>query len=162
MEAATPRNALISFAELVDAAELEPRHSDWLEVPLCDVQEFGRLTGDPDPNHIDPVWAASHSPYRQSVLFGFQTLSLLTWLANSAGAIPKDAEVFNYGLDKVRFVGPVPVGSRIRGTFSIKWARERAPGRVLVCYSATVIVKGSDQPALVADWLGLYQGLSQS
>jgi acyl dehydratase len=137
--------------------------SDWVEITQDDVRAFGVLTRSSERIHDDPEWAAANSPYGTTVAHGFQTLSLLTafladvkpWRSQDQGA-GKGAKVsVNYGFDKVRFLAPVPVGSRVRGRFVLKRVESAGPGRTLSCMDCTVEIEGSDKPALVTEWLGL-------
>ena len=61
----------------------------------------------------------------------------------------------NYGFEKVRFLAPVPSGSKIRGRFNLKDAVEKKPGQFLLTYEVTVDIEGQDKPALIADWLAM-------
>ena len=151
----------VTLAELATGQIDGSRCSDWMTIDQVAIGAFGALTHDPDPNHIDPQWAAAHSPFGGPIAFGFQTLAMLTALAKSAGVLPTDAtDVFNYGLDRVRFVAAVPAGSRIRGRFEIAEVSRRAHDRLLVTYAVEVEVEGvSDRPAMVAHWLGLFEGV---
>ena len=61
----------------------------------------------------------------------------------------------NYGFEKVRFLAPVPSGSKVRGKFVLKNAIEKKPGQHLLTYEVTVEIEGADKPALIADWLAM-------
>jgi acyl dehydratase len=87
---------------------------------------------------------------------GFLTLSLLSRMGAEAILIPGGLKiVVNYGLDRVRFLGPVRAGSRVRGRFTLDSVEEKAPGQVLMRHTVTVEIEGEDKPALTAIWLGL-------
>ena len=108
----------LRFSDLIGDWPREPRLSEWMLVPQDDINHFGRVTKDPDRNHIDPAWALEHSPFGGPIAFGFQTLSLLTYLAKSARVIPIDVvHLVNYGFDRVRFTSPIPAGAQIRGRY---------------------------------------------
>jgi acyl dehydratase len=128
--------------------------SGWLEVGQDSISAFGHVTHDPDPNHIDPEWARQHSPYGCTIAFGFQTLSLLTFLCKEAGIKPEGIEEeYNYGIDSARFIGPVPAGARVRARCSLKGVRTRGPHHKVLTVAVQVDVEGEEKPALVADWL---------
>ena len=149
----------VSYTDLASGRFGDARRSEWLLVDQETITAFGLLTRDADRNHIDPEFAAAHSPFGGPIAFGFQSLAMLTYLANDAGAVPKDATyVVNYGFDHVRFVASVRAGERIRGCFSVADVRQRAPGGILVTYAVEVEIEGGEKPALVARWLALYQG----
>lgn len=149
----------VTFAELARGALNGPRWSQDLLIDQQTTTAFGHLTLDPDLNHIDADWAAAHSPFGGPIVFGFQSLAMLTFLGKSAGVIPPDAtHVVNYGFDRVRFVSPTPVGSIVRGRFDLAEVKPRRPGQILVTYDVQVFVQDAERPALAALWLALYEG----
>lgn len=128
--------------------------SRWLEVPQQRITDFGLLTEDPDPMHIDAAWAAAHSPYGQTIAFGFLTMSLLTAMVNDVLPRPADeVSTLNYGFDRLRLLSPVREGRRIRGHFTLKRIELRSPTQFRTVIGATVEIEGEAKPALVADWL---------
>jgi len=128
--------------------------SDWHLVEQESINAFGEITRDLDPNHIDPDWAKIHSPYRRAIAFGFMTLSLLTFLCNDAGFKPEGVkEEFNYGLESVRFLAPVPAGTRIRAKTQLKEVRPWGTHNKVLKIGVEVEAEGQTKPALVADWL---------
>ncbi|MBP6544659.1 MAG: MaoC family dehydratase, partial [Piscinibacter sp.] len=92
--------------------------SDWITVTQERIDEFARATGDHQWIHIDPVRAAA-GPFGATIAHGFLTLSLLPVMAESAIEFANVRMGVNYGLNKVRFPAPVPVGSRLRGHFKL-------------------------------------------
>lgn len=132
--------------------------SPWLAVTQEITDRFAEATLDPDWMHVDPERAAREGPFDGTIAFGFWTLSMLTWfLRESTGfEYPPGARYgFNYGLDRVRLVSPVPVGSRIRNHLAVTHIVPRGANRFLVTTHNEVEVEGSQRPALVADWLML-------
>lgn len=130
--------------------------SRWIDVPQQRITDFGHITDDPDQMHIDPTWAAVHSPFGQTIAFGFLTVSLLTRMANDVIARPRDeVSTLNYGFDRLRLLAPVLVGSRIRGVFVLKELALRSPTQFRANYGVTVEIEGQPKPALVADWLSI-------
>jgi acyl dehydratase len=128
--------------------------SCWIEVPQRRITEFGYITEDPDPMHIDPDWAAAHSPYGETIAFGFLTVALLTRMINDVLARPRDeVSTLNYGFDRLRLLSPVRVGRRIRGHFVLKSLELRSPTQYRAVFTVTVEIEGESKPALVADWL---------
>ena len=129
---------------------------DWFEIDQDRINQFADVTIDHQFIHVDPE-AAKASPFGGTIAHGFLTLSMLTHLA---GSIATDPETFkgvimgvNYGFDKVRFVSPVPSGSRIRATSVLKDAQLKDPNTIQVTRTYTVEVEGNDRPAVVADWI---------
>ena len=128
--------------------------SRWIEVTQSRITEFGHVTEDPDPMHIDTDWAAANSPYGETIAFGFLTVSLLTRMINDVLARPGDeVSTLNYGFDRLRLLSPVRVGRRVRGHFVLKSLSLRSPTQYRAVFGVTVDIEGEDKPALVADWL---------
>lgn len=129
--------------------------SGWTRLTQEDFNVFGKVTRDEDPMHTDPDWCAAHGPFPTTISFGFFTLSLLTGFSHQASPWPEGAYAINYGFDRVRFLAPVPVNSRVRGHFTFLGAEARSDGGFLTRMEVTVEIEGVDKPALVAEWLGL-------
>ena len=148
--------------QLSDRIGQEIGLSDWVTISQARIDEFSRATDDPDPMHIDPAWCEAHSPFHSTIAFGFLTLSMLTALSREALRWAHDSTVetggyaLNYGLDRVRFIAPVPVNSRIRARFVMLDAREVRPGERINKFGVTVEIEGQERPALSAEWLGMW------
>ncbi len=151
-----PTNAETAL-ELFTAALGQPEGTgEWFEVTQEQVNQFADVTFDHQFIHIDPE-AAKATPFGGTIAHGFLTLSMLVHLGAS---IPQDPARFagvlmgvNYGFDKVRFVSPVPVGSRIRATSELVDVQLKDANNLQVTRRFAVEVDGSDRPALVADWI---------
>jgi len=126
------------------------RVSDWLLVDQRLVDRFADVIGDHQFIHVDPERAAREGGFGGTIAHGFLVLSLLTQLQQSAMPPGSGVEV-NYGFDKVRFVAPVRVGSRIRARFTLVSSQARGTGR-LDTYGVTVEVEGQQKPAAIAEW----------
>ena len=135
--------------------------SEWLLVDQARITAFGALTDDLEPLHVDPDWCDAHSPIGRTMSYGFLTLSLLTAFFHEvtgrvmAGGTGSPAYPLNYGFDRVRFVAPVPVNSRVRGEFTFMERRARRDGDLLR-FAVVVELEGSTRPALTADWWTLW------
>jgi acyl dehydratase len=130
--------------------------SRWIEVDQQRITDFGRVTDDPDRMHIDPAYAAQHSPFGKTFAFGFLTISLLTRMVNDIVQRPADeVSTLNYGFDRLRLLSPVLVDSRIRGSLVLKDLSLRSPTQFRAVYTVTVEIEGQEKPALVADWLSV-------
>ena len=128
--------------------------SNWHLIDQESINAFGDVTCDPDPNHVDPDWACENSPYGFTIAFGFQTLSLLTFLCKEAGIKPSGVvDEYNYGIDAARFIAPVPSGARIRAKCVLKEVRARGAHHKILTVLVEIEVEGVEKPALVADWL---------
>jgi acyl dehydratase len=136
--------------------------SEWILIGQDMISSFGVTSLDPDPLHIDPDWAAKHSPYGGTIAFGFLTVALLTKLLHSASSTSvhndpsKNGVFLNYGFDRMRLISPVPVNAKIRGHFVLKSIEPDAKGRTIACFDCKVEIEGYERPALVADWLTIW------
>ena len=146
----------LTLADLVVRPDEPVATSDWLEVTQSQIDAFATVTRDEQWIHTDPVRAAQ-SPFGTTIAHGFLTLSLLTHLSAS---IPTPAERYdgilmgiNYGFDKVRFVTPVKVGSRIRAKAVLASVDLKDANNLQVVRTFTVEIDGEPKPALVADWI---------
>ena len=128
--------------------------SEWYEITQDNVNKFADVTSDHQFIHIDPDKAAQ-TPFGGTIAHGFYTLSLLSHFAESGCGVAVEGTKMgvNYGCDKLRFIQPVRVGSRIRGRSVLTAAIEKKPGQYLFTSQMTVEIEGVDKPALIADWL---------
>jgi acyl dehydratase len=131
--------------------------SDWLTVEQDLIDEFASSTKDLDKLHVNPAWAARETPYGGTIAFGFWTLSMLTHFSHEVGMWPVDVDyALNYGLERVRWVHPVKVGSRIRMRCTLAELTDRGEGGLLIRTSNLIEIEGEARPALTAEWLGLF------
>jgi len=126
--------------------------TDWLAVTQERIDEFAAATGDDQWIHVDRGRAASESPYGTTVAHGFLTLSLLPHFLKEAVEIQGARMGINYGLNRVRFTGPVPAGSRMRARFRLA-AAEEIEGGMQTVWSVTVEREGEAKPVLIAEWV---------
>ena len=129
--------------------------SDWLEVTQARIDQFAEATGDHQWIHVDPVRAAAELPSKSTIAHGFLTLSLLSTLIRESLHVTGLRMAINYGLNRVRFVSPVPSGSRIRALITLQ-AIDAVSEGFQVTWQVTVERKGGDKPACVADWIVRY------
>ncbi len=130
--------------------------SEWLDVDQNRIDTFADVTGDHQFIHVDPE-AAARTPFGSTIAHGFLSLSLLTRMCAEFTLIPESLVMgLNYGLDRVRFLTPVKVGSRVRAKATVGDIALRSPGRWLARYEVTVEIEGEDRPALVAQWLVMW------
>ena len=129
--------------------------SEWVLVDQDMINKFADATGDHQFIHIDEE-KAKLTPFGGTIAHGFLTLSLASAMSYDA-VRPLDGVVMgvNYGFDKLRFLAPVPAGSRIRGRFRLLAADDKGQGRWLLKHELTVEIEGGDKPALIAEWLGM-------
>jgi acyl dehydratase len=134
------------------------RTSEWFAVTQDLINEFCAATADNDWMHVDPERARRDSPFGGCVAPGFWSLAMLPHLVRQTigDKLPSGALLaINYGFDRIRFTGPVPIGARVRLAFRLVDVAPRERGRYLVRTENTVEVEGRDQPALVAEWMFL-------
>jgi acyl dehydratase len=144
--------------ELFKAAVGESEGSgDWLEISQERINAFADVTEDHQFIHVDPKLAAELSPWGTTIAHGFLTLSLLVKLSES---IPQPSERLdgivmgvNYGFEKVRFISPVKVGSRIRCSSVLAAVDQKDENTLQTTRTMTVEIEGESKPALVADWI---------
>jgi acyl dehydratase len=123
--------------------------SDWITIDQDRIQRFADATGDQQWIHVDPARAAQ-GPFGTTVAHGFLTLSLLPLMFDTGFSVADVTMGVNYGLNKVRFPAPVPVGSRLRGHFKLL-AYDALPGGAQLTVEVTVEREGQDKPVCVAE-----------
>ena len=131
---------------------------EWFQVTQEQIDGFADVTHDHQFIHVDPE-AAKNTPFGTTIAHGFLTLSMLTHLAKGASSAPEDPARYegllmgiNYGFNRVRFVSPVKVGSRIRAR-AVTTNAELKGSAVETTRSFTVEIEGEEKPALVAEWV---------
>jgi acyl dehydratase len=126
--------------------------SEWTEIDQTRVNLFADATGDHQWIHVDPERAQRESPFGGVIAHGFLTLALVPmWLDRS---VPLDARMsVNYGLNRVRFMSPVPVGSMLRATFAIEKTVDVEEGGVQANWLVTVEREGVERPVCVAEFI---------
>ena len=126
---------------------------EWVTITQEQVNLFADATLDHQWIHVDPEMAAQ-GPFGTTIAHGFLTLSLVSEIAPSV-EIPGVRMAINYGLDRVRFISPVPVGSRLRARSVLKEVHE-VPGGVQVKSEVTIELEGGEKPACVAETLSRF------
>jgi acyl dehydratase len=144
-----------NLAELQTRVGSEVALSEWFEVTQERINLFAEATEDRNWLHIEPARSALESPFKETIAHGFLTLSLLSELLKLAMSVGGVRMGLNYGLNRVRFVRPVPAGARIRGRFVLAGV-EPISGGVQATWKVTVERNGSEKPCCVAEWLVRY------
>jgi acyl dehydratase len=135
----------------------EPVVSHWFEVTQAAMNRFADATDDQDWMHTDPD-RARREGFDGTIAFGFWTLSMLTRFFRDAvgGEYPPGVRYgFNYGLDRVRFLAPIPVGGRIRNHLRVTDVRQKREAQFVIATHNEIELEGREEPAMVADWLVL-------
>ncbi len=141
---------------LRERAGQEVAVSDWLAITQDRIDHFAETTEDRQWIHVDPARAAAESPFGTTIAHGFLTLSLVSVLARQAMTLPPGKMGVNYGLNKVRFVTPVPSGTKIRGRFTPAEVSDVGGGATQVVWHIVVEREGGTKPCLVAEWIVRY------
>ncbi|MBC3916106.1 MaoC family dehydratase [Undibacterium sp. CY18W] len=139
-----------SIDELKNLIGQEVAQSDWVEITQERVNTFADATGDHQWIHIDVERAKRESPFGGPIAHGFLTLSLLPMLVANAIHLSYVKMGVNYGLNKVRFPSPVPVGSRLRARMKLLQIEDIKDGAQL-SWEVTIEREGQDKPVCVAE-----------
>jgi acyl dehydratase len=146
--------AIANVAALGEWLDRELAVSDWLDVTQARIDRFAEATEDRQWIHVDAA-RAGQSPFKSTIAHGFLTLSLVSALGQKAMRIEGLRMAINYGLNRVRFIAPVPAGSRIRGRF-VPAAMSVEGDSVQVTWRVTIEREHADKPCCVAEWLVRY------
>jgi acyl dehydratase len=146
---------LISAEKLKKMVGQENGTSDWVLIDQDRINRFADATDDHQWIHVD-IEKAKKGPFGGPIGHGFLTLSLIPIFSKSAKYLPEGMKMgVNYGLNRVRFINPVPVGSEVRSRMVISAVEEKEPGRILMITTHTIEIKGQDKPACIAEALSL-------
>lgn len=146
---------VITKDQLSDYIGKETGLSDWFLIDQERINKFADVTEDHQFIHVDKE-AAAKTPFGTTIAHGFLTLSLLSHLAGSGMVQVKGTVMgINYGTDKVRFMNPVKVDSKIRARVKLVEVSEKPGNRLLIKNEITIEIEGEDRPALIAEWLSM-------
>ena len=140
-----------SIEDAIEAVGQELGVSSWVGVDQDRINAFAEATGDHQWIHVDVERARTESPYRTTIAHGFLTLSLVPALSKNNYRVDNAKMGINYGLNRVRFLAPVPAGSRIRLRSELIDASKVNETTVDLTVRQTVELDGSDKPAAVAE-----------
>jgi acyl dehydratase len=142
----------VSEAPAAPAAAATERVSRWFSIDQDRIDAFAAVCEDEQFIHVDPERAAG-TRFGGTIAHGFLTLSMLSAMAYDAMPLRGQLSV-NYGFDRIRFLAPVPAGSRVRARFALAGSEERRPGETTCQWDVTVEIEGGgDRPALMARWI---------
>ncbi|WNG83532.1 MaoC family dehydratase [Mycobacterium sp. ITM-2016-00316] len=145
-----------NLAEFESAAGIELGPTDWLEIDQQRVDQFADATDDHQWIHVDPERAAN-GPFGATIAHGLLTLSLLPKFMHDLYRVDNVAMAINYGLNKVRFITPVPVGSKLRASSCIEQVDKLDTG-LQATMVTTIEVEGAVKPAAVVESIIRYVG----
>lgn len=128
--------------------------SDWLSIDQARIDGFAEVTGDRQWIHVDPV-RAKDGPFGSTIAHGYLTLSLVNFFLPQLLEVRGFSAGVNVGVDRLRFLAPVPVGSRIRGRGEIVHVEQKGEA-IQSVVRVTVEIDGGDKPACVVDTISRY------
>ena len=144
--------ATTTIAELPSLKGQELGTSDWIEITQERVNTFADATGDHQWIHVDVERAKAESPFGGPIAHGYLTLSLIIPMYSEVLVVSDAKMGVNYGLNKVRFPAPVPVGSKVRALVTLKDVEEVAGG-LQNTFAVTIEREGGDKPVCIAEWV---------
>jgi acyl dehydratase len=142
------------FNELKSAVGAEVGVSDWVAVTQDRINKFAEATGDEQWIHVDPERAAREMPGGTTIAHGLLSLSLIPTFIRSIIGLKGLRNTLNYGANRIRYLTPVPAGSRLRGRVAIAQAEDVPPDALRVTYKVTIEIEGGQRPACVAEVIG--------
>ena len=146
----------LTLAGLSERVGEELGLSEWATIDQARIDAFASCTGDHQWIHVDVERSRRESPFRSPVAHGYLALAMVAPLSMQVGIIPVDAAAgLNYGIDKVRFLAPVPAGARVRLRVGLAGIEPKERGQVVMKTRNTLEVEGSEKPALIAETLAL-------
>ncbi|WP_050461966.1 MaoC family dehydratase [Herbaspirillum autotrophicum] len=143
---------IATLAALKELVGQEVAVSDWIEISQDQVNRFADATGDHQWIHVDVERSKRELPYGGTIAHGFLTLSLLPLLLQQTIAMGEVRMLVNYGLNRVRFPTPLPVGRRVRGVINLLSVEDIAGGAQVV-WEVTIECENNDKPVCVAEFI---------
>lgn len=140
----------LALAQLPTWLGLEVAVSDWVDITQERINQFAEATGDHQWIHVDAERAAKESPFGTTIAHGFLTLSMVPYLKETCMEYTGVKMGVNYGTNRVRFMAPVKVNSRMRGRFKLG-GFEEIKGGVQMVWECTLELEGHAKPACVAE-----------
>ena len=130
--------------------------SDWVDIDQKRINDFADCTGDHQWIHVDEE-AAKSGPFGKTIAHGYLTVSLLPMFSAGISSVPEGTMMaINSGMNKLRFVNPVPVDTKVRDKIVLSGVEEKGGGRVLVTTTHTVEIEGEPKPACIAETLTMF------
>lgn len=144
-----PKKIFKTLSDLAAHVGQEVAVSDWVTVTQQQIDQFAQATGDHQWIHVD-VQRAKAGPFGATIAHGFLTLSMVPRFFDEALTVEQVGMGINYGLNKVRFMAPVPVGSRLRGRLTLVSSEPIDNNGVQMVWDVVIEKEGSAKPACVA------------
>jgi acyl dehydratase len=144
------------FDEIKAAVGEQVGASDWIEITQDRIDKFAEATCDEQWIHVDQDRASRELPGGKTIAHGLLSLSLAPMFIRSVMALKGLKNTLNYGADRIRYLAPVPAGSRLRGNISIAQAEDVPPEGLRVNYRLVIEIEGGQRPACVAELIALH------
>ena len=146
---------VVGLSDLAALVGQEVGVSGWLDITQARIDAFADATGDRQWIHVDVERARAETPFGTTIAHGFLTLSLVSALMRDAVTVDGPRMTLNYGLNRVRFVSPVPAGSRIRARVVLGRCDDVGDS-VQATWNVTIEREGGEKPCVVAEWIVRY------
>ena len=144
------------FSDFKAAVGTEIGTSEWIEISQDRINTFAQATCDEQWIHIDQDRAKKEMPGGKTIAHGLLSISLAPMFIRSVVGLKGLRNTLNYGADRIRYLSPVPAGSRIRGRTSIAEVEEVPPDGLKVNYRVVIEIEGGQRPACVAELIALH------
>ena len=144
------------FDEIRSAVGTEVGASEWIEITQNRINKFAEATCDEQWIHVDQERARQELPGGRTIAHGLLSLSLAPMFIRSVMALKGLKNTLNYGADRIRYLSPVPAGSRLRGRTTIVEAEDVPPDGLRVSYRLVIEIEGGQRPACVAELIALH------
>lgn len=145
----------VKFAALQSLVGTEIGTSEWWLIDQARIDKFAEATGDFQWIHVDPEKAKA-SKFGTTIAHGYLTLSLLAGMRFQTFEVTQTSMAVNYGMNKVRFLAPVPSGSQLRAKYELANVNARSDGGLECTFKATVELEGATKPACIAETMSVY------
>jgi acyl dehydratase len=130
--------------------------TDWFQIDQDRINKFAECTEDHQWIHVDEE-AAAKGPFGKTIAHGYLTVSLISFFSSDYVLLPEGTMMaINYGMNKLRLINPVPVGSKIRDRIALTEVVEKSAERILVTTTHTIEIEGEEKPACVAEVLSMF------
>jgi acyl dehydratase len=144
------------FGEIKSAVGTEVGVSNWVTITQERINRFAEATGDEQWIHVDVERAQKELPVRTTIAHGLLTVSLAPEFVRSVMGLQGITSTLNYGANRIRYLAPVPSGSRLRGRISIKAADDTSGNGLRVTYNITIEIEGGERPACIAEMIAVH------
>ncbi len=144
------------FNEIKSAVGTEIGVSDWIEISQERINQFAEATCDEQWIHVDQERAKKELPGGTTIAHGLLSLALAPLFIRSVMGLKGLRNTLNYGADRIRYLAPVPAGSRLRGRLSVAEAEDVPPDGLRVNYHLVIEIEGGERPACVAELIALH------